>query len=129
MPNYRRLYIPGGSYFFTVVTEQRRPILCDAPMRAALRNAITSVRRKHPFRIEGMVLLPDHLHMIWTLPEGDSNYPLRVRLVKTHMTKGLRRVMAAPLLGVRAALRGRLQTPPRLPALEPGQARAGAART
>ena len=87
MPNYRRLYIPGGSYFFTVVTEQRRPVLCEPPLRAALKNAITSVRRKHPFRIAGMVLLPDHLHMIWTLPEGDSNYPLRLRLIKTHVTK------------------------------------------
>ncbi|WP_228893796.1 REP-associated tyrosine transposase [Pseudoduganella aquatica] len=87
MPNYRRLYLPGGSYFFTVVTEQRRPILCELPLRAALKRAIASVRRKHPFHIAGMVLLPDHLHMIWTLPEGDSDFPLRVRLIKSHMSK------------------------------------------
>jgi len=87
MSDYRRLNVPGGSYFFTVVIEQRRPILCTPPMRAALKSAIRSVRGKHPFHIAGMVLLPDHLHMIWTLPEGDSDYPLRIRLIKTHMTK------------------------------------------
>ena len=87
MSNYHRLYLPGGSYFFTVVTEQRRPFLCEPPMRAALKNAMAAVRRKHPFHIAGMVLLPDHMHMVWTLPAGDSDYPLRVRLIKSHMTK------------------------------------------
>lgn len=87
MSDYHRLYIPGGSYFFTIVSEQRQPILTDPRVRAALRKAIASVRRKHPFKIIGMVLLPDHLHMIWTLPEGDNDFPLRMRLLKTHTTK------------------------------------------
>ena len=65
---YRRAVVAGGSYFFTVVTERRQPILTDPPIRSALREAITLVRKDYPFVISGWVLLPDHLHTIWTLP-------------------------------------------------------------
>ena len=61
MSRYRRAYIAGSTYFFTVVTYRRRPILCDAPVRVALRTAITTVRERYPFIIEGWVLLPDHV--------------------------------------------------------------------
>jgi REP element-mobilizing transposase RayT len=97
MSNYHRLYIPGGSYFFTLVTEQRRPFLCEPPMRAALKSAMAAVRRKHPFHVAGMVLLPDHMHMVWTLPQGDSDFPLRVRLIKSHMTKACGSLVPHPL--------------------------------
>jgi len=82
MKNLRRLYIDGGTYFFTVVMQHRRPILCHAQMRKALRNAIQKVRIDRPFNIIAWVLLPDHLHTIWTLPENDSDYSTRWRLVK-----------------------------------------------
>jgi putative transposase len=62
MPRYRRADVPGATYFFTVVTYRRRPILCDEPVRAALRAAVAAVRAKHPFMIDAWVLLPDHLH-------------------------------------------------------------------
>lgn len=68
MPQYRRADVPGGSYFFTVVTERRQRCLTDEPVRLALREAIRRVRLERPFRIDGWVLLPDHLHAIWTLP-------------------------------------------------------------
>ena len=61
MPNYRRAIVPGGSYFFTVVTAGRRPILCDDPVRSALRAAIAKVHARWPFSIDAWVLMPDHL--------------------------------------------------------------------
>ena len=77
MSHYRRADLPGATYFFTVVTYRRRPILCDVPVRTALRTAIKTVQSRHPFTIDAWVLLPDHLHCIWTLPFGDANYPMR----------------------------------------------------
>jgi putative transposase len=53
----------------------------------ALREAIQHVRQQYPFRIEAIVLLPDHFHTIWTLPLEDSNFSLRMRLIKRFVTK------------------------------------------
>ena len=72
MPHFRRAYVPGGSFFFTVVTEQRAPILCTDTSRLFLRTAILECRQRWPFRIDAMVLLDNHLHAILTLPEGDT---------------------------------------------------------
>ena len=69
MPHYRRA-LTGTTFLFTVVTHRRRPILCDDAVRFALRRAITEVRIRLPFEMDAMVLMPDHLHCIWTLPEG-----------------------------------------------------------
>lgn len=77
MPEYRRHYHKGGSYFFTVVTHQRQKILLNEDMRLALRESISEIRKTLPFKVDAWVLLPDHLHCIWTLPEGDDNYSLR----------------------------------------------------
>jgi putative transposase len=82
MSRYRRAKITGASYFFTVVSYQRRPILCDDAVRASLRDAIKTVQKRYPFSIDAFVLLPDHLHCIWTLPSGDSNYSLRWGSIK-----------------------------------------------
>ena len=99
MPNYRRAIVPGGSYFFTVVTAGRRPILCDDPVRSALRAAIAEVRARWPFTIDAWVLMPNHLHCIWTLPPGDSNYSRRwsaiKRLTNQGCATGYNRVAAA----------------------------------
>ncbi len=89
MPEYRRHRAAGGTYFFTVVTFGRRPWLCDEASRAALRRAIDHVRRRHPFRVDAWVLLPDHLHCLWTLPEGDSDYSTRWRLIKGFVARSL----------------------------------------
>jgi putative transposase len=89
MPQYRRAHIPGGSYFFTVVTERRQRVLTDEPVRRALREAIEAVRVTRPFRIEGWVLLPDHLHTVWTLPPEDDDYATRWRLIKARVTHNL----------------------------------------
>lgn len=87
MPDYRRDTIAGGTYFFTQVTHQRYPWLCSNTARALLREAIVHVRQKYPFAIDALILLPDHLHCIWTLPPGDSDYATRWRLIKTYVTK------------------------------------------
>jgi putative transposase len=84
---YRRAFIPGGSFFFTVVTERRRPLLASAEAVEVLRTAIRSVRTARPFEVKAMVVLPDHLHCIWTLPPGDGDFATRWRLVKTRFTK------------------------------------------
>lgn len=82
MSRYRRADIPGATYFFTVVTYRRRPILCDDLVRTALRTAIKTVQSRHPFTVDAWVLLPDHLHCMWTLPPDDNNYPMRWGLIK-----------------------------------------------
>ncbi len=82
MSRYRRLSLAGGTYFFTVVMYRRQTILCDDMMRSALRAAIESVRRTRPFTIDAWVLLPDHLHCIWTLPEGDADFSTRWMMIK-----------------------------------------------
>ncbi|MCA1248508.1 transposase [Massilia sp. MS-15] len=94
MPHYRRA-LAGSTYFFTVVTHRRRPILCDEPMRIALRSAIGKVRGRLPFDIDAMVLMPDHLHCIWTLPDGDTNFSLRWSQIKHHVSYTCRRLYPA----------------------------------
>jgi putative transposase len=69
------------------VTYQRRTFLCDDKVRAALKDAVRKVQVKYPFKIEAWVLLPDHFHCIWKLPDKDSNYQLRIRLIKTYVTQ------------------------------------------
>jgi putative transposase len=87
MPRYRRSWVPGGTFFFTVVTESRAPFLCEAKARALLRQALQDCRQRWPFAIDAMVLLPDHLHAIWTLPPTDSAYPRRWGWLKKEFTK------------------------------------------
>ena len=86
MSNYRRAQAAGGTFFFTVVAYRRQPILCDEPVRAALREAINEVRRSRPFKIDAWVLLPDHLHCIWTLPPDDGDFSLRWSLIKRQVS-------------------------------------------
>jgi putative transposase len=82
MSNYRRTRVPGGSYFFTLVAHDRRPVLAGENVRAALRSAVQAVRDEHPFIVAAWVLLPDHLHCLWRLPEGDADYSLRWAKIK-----------------------------------------------
>jgi putative transposase len=87
MSNYRRANTPGGTYFFTVVTQHRQPILTDDPIRTTLRAAIDAIRQSHPFGVDAWVLLPDHLHCIWTLPADDANFGLRWARIKQHVSR------------------------------------------
>jgi len=82
MPNYRRAFIKGGTFFFTVVTYGRYPIFKEEPSINLLLKCFETTMVAHPFTIDAVVVLPDHLHTIWTLPEGDSDFSTRWKMVK-----------------------------------------------
>lgn len=88
MPQYRRNFLPGGTFFFTVVTAGRQPILTTEPARRILRCCIETERHRRPFGIVAFVLLPDHLHAIWTLPPGDADFSSRWKHIKGAFTHG-----------------------------------------
>jgi putative transposase len=88
MPNYRRAIVPGGCFFFTVnLLERRQTLLVDHI--AILREAIVTTRRSHPFAIDAFVVLPDHVHAIWTLPPDDRDFSMRWRLIKSRFATAL----------------------------------------
>jgi len=86
MSYYRRVRT-GPTYFFTLVSYHRRRILCDHTIRRALRAAIENARVTRPFSIDAWVLLPDHLHCIWTLPDGDHDVSTRWSLIKRSVSR------------------------------------------
>ena len=88
MTNYRRNFLAGGSFFFTVNLADRRLRLLTEHVHL-LRQAFRDVRRRHPFALEAVVVLPDHLHAIWTLPEGDDDFAVRWRLIKSTFSRGV----------------------------------------
>lgn len=86
MSNYRRTHSPGGSFFFTVaLSDQGSNLLTDRI--ADLRRAYRATIRHAPIRCDAMVVLPDHLHAVWTLPDGDSAYSERWRKIKHRFTR------------------------------------------
>ena len=88
MPNYRRNFVPGGTYFFTVTLLDRNMDMLVTHIES-LRAAVRSVRSRYPFEIVAWVVRPDHLHCIWTLPAGDSDYPGRWRGIKQRFSSSL----------------------------------------
>ncbi|MGE5769302.1 MAG: REP-associated tyrosine transposase, partial [Betaproteobacteria bacterium] len=89
MPNYRRHRVPGGSYFFTVNLLERRSNDLLTRHIDKLRNSVRIVQRAQPFIIDAWVVLPDHLHCVWTLPPGDDAFSKRWRLIKTIFARSL----------------------------------------
>ena len=89
MSYYRRLHIPGAIYFFTVVTFGRMPILTKPAVRRILRAAYGQTCNERPFETIAIVLLPDHLHCLWQLPDGDSDFSTRWKLIKGRFTSAL----------------------------------------
>ena len=86
MSRYRRLRRPGATYFFTVNLEDRGSSVLTERVDD-LRAAFAGVLCRRPFQIDAIVILPDHLHAVWTLPEGDSDFPTRWKEIKTAFTK------------------------------------------
>lgn len=84
---YRRSKTQGGSYFFTVVTHQRQKILCYPDNIQLLRQSFRYVLNRHPFTIDAVVILPDHIHCLWTLPANDCDYSTRWRLIKSYFSR------------------------------------------
>jgi putative transposase len=88
MPDYRRNRVPGGTFFFTVNLADRNSDLLVREI-ATLREAVRAERRRAPFFIDAWVVLPDHIHCIWTLPDGDLDFSNRWRLIKTRFARSL----------------------------------------
>ncbi len=87
MPDYRRWFVPGGCFFFTVVVDGRRPLFDDRQAVALLGEVMRACRARWPVTVNAIVLLPDHLHTIWTMPTGDAAYPKRWGWIKKEFTK------------------------------------------
>ena len=86
MTAYRRNRVPGGTYFFTVNLYDRRAALLVQHINS-LRKAVRGVKANAPFHIDAWVVLPDHLHCLWTLPEGDADFSARWQAIKTAFSK------------------------------------------
>ena len=91
MRTYTRARMPGATYFFTVNLAKRHDNNLLTKHVDALRAAIRATKKAHPFLIEAIVILPDHLHCIWRLPTNDDNYPMRWRLIKASFSRMLPR--------------------------------------
>ncbi|MDI6797500.1 MAG: transposase [Desulfatibacillaceae bacterium] len=87
---YRRARAKGGTYFFTVVTFARRKFLAAALPLSILREAFARTMADRPFEVDAWVIMPDHMHFIWTLPEGDLDFSTRWRLIKARFTNSFR---------------------------------------
>ncbi len=85
---YRRTKRPGGCYFFTLVTHQRQKILTYPENIQRLRAAIKREQAKNPFTIDAIVILPDHLHCLWTLPPKDADYSGKWSRIKRYFSIG-----------------------------------------
>ena len=83
---YRRANIEGGTYFFTVNLADRNSDMLIHQIDD-LRTVMTKVKQAHPFKVLAMVVLPEHLHAIWRLPQGDADYPLRWSLIKSGFSR------------------------------------------
>jgi len=102
MPNYRRAFVPGGCWFFTHnLLERRQTLLVDQV--DALRRAFEETQRKYPSEIAAIVVLPDHLHAVWTLPPGDADFSTRWRLIKMRSQNRCRSASGGPRCARRAA--------------------------
>jgi len=88
MPDYRRNRIPGGTYFFTVNLLERSSSMLVTHIDA-LRDAVRTVRARRPFHIDAWVVLPDHMHAVWTLPADDADYSGRWKAIKIAFAKAL----------------------------------------
>lgn len=87
MRQYIRSRHPGATYFFTLVTYRREPIFKSEEIIRNLKKAFCRVLKERPFELVAIVVLPDHLHAIWTLPSEDFDYSTRWRLIKTYFTR------------------------------------------
>ncbi|CAD6878814.1 Transposase and inactivated derivatives [Methylomonas albis] len=91
MRTYIRSYSKGGTYFFTVNLAQRKQNDLLIRHIDELRSACRYTQQRHPLIIEAMVVLPEHLHCIWRLPEGNDDYPMRWRLLKSHFSRQIQK--------------------------------------
>ncbi len=106
MPNYRRAFVPGGTWFFTVNLLQRRKNDLLVREIGLFRHIVRRVKTKHPFDIDAWVVLPDHMHCVWTLPTNDSDFSTRWRLIKSGFSKALPKTEYRSKVRIAAGERG-----------------------
>lgn len=87
--DYRRAWHAGGKYFFTVNLLERKNNDLLVQQNNALKNVINTVKKAHPFIIHAWVILPEHMHCVIELPEGDSDFATRIRLIKANFSKAI----------------------------------------
>lgn len=87
---YRRSKTPGASYFFTLVTYDRLPIFSSPESFDLLHEALRYTIDSRPFLLDAFVVMPDHIHYVWTLPDNDADYPTRIGMVKSYFSKRYR---------------------------------------
>ena len=109
MPDYRRVRVPGGTYFFTVNLLERYPNDLLVRHIDALRDAVLRTRERHPFAVDAWVVLPDHLHAVWTLPAGNADFTNRWRTIKQHFSRAVERGERRSAVRVRRKERGMWQ--------------------
>lgn len=102
---YRRARVEGGCYFFTVALADRRSDLLVTQIDL-LRQAIKTTKAARPFTINAMVVLPDHIHALWTLPEGDCDYSTRWMLIKRYFSMALPKIEDIKMARLRKRERG-----------------------
>ena len=106
MPNYRRAYHPGGTWFFTVNLLERHGNDLLVREIDRLRTVVRRVRELHPFTIDAWVVLPEHMHCIWTLPAGESDFSMRWRLIKALFSRSLPKIERRSAVRIAADERG-----------------------
>ena len=115
MSSYRRMYVPGGTYFFTVNLARRG---ADTLVRHVddLREAVRVTKAERPFRVDAWVVMPDHLHAVWTLPEGDADFSVRWGAIKGRFSRrvGFQPTGSSFKTGARVDRFGRVGTSPTL---------------
>ncbi len=89
MTEYRRVKLEGATYFFTVNCAERHGNHLLVDSINLLRQIFRKVKSEHPFEIDAMVVLPEHLHCIWTLPPGDADYQTRWALIKAGFSRAI----------------------------------------
>ena len=95
---YRRVKLEGATYFFTLVTHERRRLFDDPELVALFVAAVARIQARHPFEQIAYVVLPDHLHTIWQLPPDDADYSMRWRLIKEAFTKAYLKLHPPPAI-------------------------------
>jgi putative transposase len=95
MSRYRRMYVPGGTYFFTVNLAQRGGDLLVREIDR-LREAVRLTKAERPFHIDAFVVMPDHLHTVWTLPERDADFSVRWSAIKGRFSRDICRAGFTP---------------------------------
>lgn len=86
MPNYRRYFVPGGTYFFTLKTEHNHPLFERDEIVELFESVLGEAKSRWPFEVIAYAILPDHIHTLWSLPSGDTEYPTRWGWIKKEFT-------------------------------------------